>query len=172
MGLQNKIIEIAESQVGIREKGGNNKGAAIRKYLDATWFDDDAKEKGFPWCAAFVTWVCKSARESLGLTWRDLNLYVGGAANDWKKWGREQGWDVLSKDDVAKPGDLVLFDFRNDGSSDHIGIVIKDNGQTIITVEGNTNGRGERDSESGDGVWEKTRKRRLVDCFIRMPVLP
>jgi hypothetical protein len=172
MKLQEKIVEIAKSQVGVREQGGNNKGEDIRKYLDATWFDENAKQKGFPWCSAYVTWVCMEARKELSLTWRDLNLYVGGAANAWKAWANEEGWPIYSKNEEAKPGDLILFDFRQDGAADHIGVVIEDKDNFIVTVEGNTNGKGERDSESGDGVWRKKRKRKLVDCFIRFPQLP
>jgi len=35
-------------------------------------------------------------------------------------------------------------------------------------VEGNTNGRGDRDSLFGDGVWKKTRKKTLVKDLIRI----
>lgn len=38
----------------------------------------------------------------------------------------------------------------------------------VYTVEGNTNGRGDRDSESGDGVWKKSRKTNLVRKYIHL----
>ncbi len=165
MSFQDNIISIAKSQVGVMECGGNNKGEAIRKYLDVTWFDDDAKEKGFPWCSAFVTWVCKKARRKLGLNWRDINLYVGGAAYDWEYWAEKENWTLLDESEEARPGDLVTFDFS------HIGIVVEDQGDSILTIEGNTNGKGERDSKTGDGVWVKKRRRELVKHFIRLPEL-
>jgi hypothetical protein len=57
----------------------------------------------------------------------------------------------------------VVFDFS------HIGIVAEDSERGEITaIEGNTNGKGERDSESGDGVWRKYRARSLVKAFIRL----
>jgi hypothetical protein len=65
-------------------------------------------------------------------------------------------------------GDLAIFDFS------HIGVVIRDQskGSTqIVTVEGNTNGKGERDSTSGDGVWRKIRPTRLVRSYIRITEL-
>jgi hypothetical protein len=37
-----------------------------------------------------------------------------------------------------------------------------------VTLEGNTNGKGERDSTSGDGVWKKIRKKSLVKDLIRI----
>jgi hypothetical protein len=42
------------------------------------------------------------------------------------------------------------------------------NKSKIKTVEGNTNGRGDRDSDSGDGVWEKQRMPILTKSYIRI----
>jgi hypothetical protein len=56
----------------------------------------------------------------------------------------------------------VTFDFS------HTGIVLEDDGKYIVTVEGNTNGKGDRDSESGDGVWRKIRRKTLAKNFIRI----
>ena len=39
--------------------------------------------------------------------------------------------------------------------------------KSFRTIEGNTNGRGDRDSVTGDGVWEKVRAKNLVRNFIR-----
>ncbi len=163
--LQDLIVEIAKSEVGVREEGGNNQGEDIVKYMKTTWMPEDMIQLGFPWCSAFVTWVCMQARERLGLTWRDLDLYIGAKAYDWETWARDHGWAVYSEDATAYPGDLVTFDFS------HIGIVIEGTGDTITTVEGNTNGKGERDSETGDGVWIKERKRSLVKSFVRLPAM-
>lgn len=163
--LQDRIVDIALSQVGIQEKGGNNQGLEIRKYLESTWMPPEVIEMGFPWCSAFVTWVCMQARVDLGLTHEDLDLYIGAKAYDWEDHAHKNGWGVFPEHVEANPGDLVTFDFS------HIGIVIADDVETIETVEGNTNGKGERDSESGDGVWQKRRKRSLAKCFIRLPDL-
>jgi hypothetical protein len=49
----------------------------------------------------------------------------------------------------ARAGDFVVFDFS------HIGIVAADQKavtDNIQTIEGNTNGKGERDGLAGDGV--------------------
>jgi GH24 family phage-related lysozyme (muramidase) len=40
-------------------------------------------------------------------------------------------------------------------------------GNNFLSIEGNTNGRGDRDSVTGDGVWEKKRAKSLVRKFIR-----
>ena len=36
------------------------------------------------------------------------------------------------------PGDIVFFDWDNDGSADHVGIVESCDGSTVRTVEGNS----------------------------------
>jgi hypothetical protein len=46
--------------------------------------------------------------------------------------------------------------------------VESESGSQIVTIEGNTNGRGDRDSESGDGVWRKTRPKSIARNFIRI----
>ena len=38
----------------------------------------------------------------------------------------------------------------------------------VHTIEGNTNGKGERDSLSGDGVWQKGRAMNLIRGVIRL----
>ncbi len=50
-----KLIAIAESQVGVREIGGNNRGDKIREYQTAT----DLAPGAWPWCAAFTDWCIK-----------------------------------------------------------------------------------------------------------------
>lgn len=45
---------------------------------------------------------------------------------------------VLSNKRNAKPGDLVLFDWNNDGSLNHTGIVELNKGSYLQTIEGNS----------------------------------
>ena len=64
-----------------------------------------------------------------------------------------------------KPGDIVLFDFNRNGTSDHIGIVEKVNSNgTITTIEGNT---GSGSNTNGGQVQRRERVRREVNYFIR-----
>jgi hypothetical protein len=162
-----ELVRIAKSQIGVREIGGNNKGPMIVEYQKATWL----KPSAWPWCAAFVAWAIKNALESkevmkeLGLknarqveNWRPRTA----SAWDFNEWAESKGLTILTENDKAKAGDIVTFDFS------HIGIVIEDQvDENIITVEGNTNGKGERDSLSGDGVWKKTRNYKLIRTLIR-----
>ena len=103
---------------------------------------------------------------ALGMTAKEAELWRPKTAGafDWAKWAHSKELTVLPESALAKAGDFVIFDFS------HIGIVVSDqpNVGTITTVEGNTNGKGERDSAAGDGVWQKTRQPSLVKCYIRI----
>lgn len=166
-GARSILVGIAESEVGTREQGGNNRGGRIIVYQSATWLAPDA----WPWCAAFVCWCIKDwlnvpgVANALGVgnteRWRPKTP----GAFDFLNWAREKELKILPEKSETRAGDLVVFDFS------HIGIVAEDApraSQYIKTVEGNTNGKGQRDSLSGDGVWRKTRSRGLARSFIRI----
>jgi len=165
-----KLIQIAKNEVGTREGSVNNTGARVVEYQGATWLQPGA----WPWCAAFTCWIMREwlqdeavrqrlniATFSLAEKWRCRDASAFG----WEKWAAQTGLTVLSENHNAQAGDFVVYDFS------HIGIVIQDQlsvKDNIVTVEGNTNGRGDRDSTSGDGVWDKARNPSLVRCYIRI----
>ena len=156
MTLHAAIVRIAESQLNVREVGGNNLGPDVAKYQKSTNIAPGA----WPWCSAFVTWVIDQACIASGIT---VPVYRGGLAYDWEKHGKQNGWILLDENNPEKPGDLVTYDFS------HIGIVTSNNKKSISTIEGNTCPKGSRDSETGDGVWNMVRARHLVKSFIRIP---
>ncbi|MGN1085693.1 MAG: CHAP domain-containing protein [Porcipelethomonas sp.] len=63
-----------------------------------------------------------------------------------------------------KVGDIVMFDFNGNGTSDHTGIVIEVSGNTITTIEGNT---GTGNDTNGGQVQKRTRSRSVVNYFVR-----
>ena len=164
---RNALALIAEREIGVREKGGNNRGADIVRYQTATWLAPGP----WPWCAAFICWcICEwlkapSVRETLHMTEAAAQKWRPKTAGAWDfvNWAKGAGLKVLGENEPVRRGDLVVYDFS------HIGIVLKDSERgEIETAEGNTNGKGERDSESGDGVWRKFRERSLAKAFIRL----
>jgi hypothetical protein len=164
----NKLVEIAQNEVGVREVGGNNRGARIREYQAAT----ELAPAAWPWCAAFVDWCIKewlndpqavrwlNLRRSTPEAWRPKTALAYGLTA-WAR-NRPNTTRIFTEKEIAMPGDIVTFDFS------HVGIVVSDNSSSIEVVEGNTNGRGDRDSTSGDGVWKKNRKKTLVKDLIRI----
>jgi hypothetical protein len=162
--MNRKLAKIAQSQVGVRESGSNS-GDDIRKYQQTTSLEPDR----WPWCAAFVDWCIKEWLKDdeviawLGLKartpeqWRPKTALAYGFLS-WAT-GRPNTTAVLSPNRQAQEGDIVVYTFS------HVGIVVADNGESIKTIEGNTNGEGSRD---GDGVYAKTRNKTLVKRYVRI----
>jgi hypothetical protein len=163
-----KLADVAMSQVGVRESGGNNRGTKIRVYQAATNLAPGA----WPWCSAFVCWSLQQwlgypeAKKWLGLKlmtpekWRPRTARAFGLI-EWAE-KRPNTVTVLPEKAKAAVGDIVVFDFS------HTGIVVGVGARTIDVVEGNTNGRGTRDSETGDGVWLKKRNLSLARAYLRI----
>lgn len=159
-----RLVTIAESQVGVRESGSNS-GDDIRKYQEAT----SLAPGKWPWCAAFVDWCIQEWLKDdevvkwLGLkvrtpeAWRPKTALAYGFLG-WAK-DRPNTTNVLMPTERAQAGDIVMYTFS------HVGIVVSDNGNTIQTIEGNTNGEGSRE---GDGVYSKIRNKSLVRRYVRI----
>ena len=154
------LVRIAEKEIGTREIGGNNRGPRVREYQSATWTEPGV----WPWCAAFVCWCVREwlAAPSVKAIVHFPRPRTTGAF-DFIRWAHESALQVLDENNPCRRGDLVIYQFS------HIGIVAEDSERgEFSAVEGNTNGRGERDSSSGDGVWRKFRTRHDVKAFIRL----
>jgi CHAP domain len=85
---------------------------------------------GQPWCGSFVMWCAAQ----IGFKGMPNCVYTPAGAEAFKGQGR---W---SNHETAKPqpGDIAFFSFDGKGI-EHVGIVVKDNGDgTMTTIEGNT----------------------------------
>ena len=115
-----EIVPIAISQVG--NVGG-------KPYW--TWY-------GYPhrveWCACFVSWVLNEAGLlEQGIAPKFSNCEAGIKwFKEHKKWkGREV---------IPEPSYIIFFDYNQDGTSDHVGIVEKVEANMVYTIEGNSVG--------------------------------
>jgi len=167
-GVIDKLLAIAQAEVGVREVGGNNCGVRVREYQSAT----DLRPLGdWPWCAAFTSWVIREWLNNYPEACRALgwkNEEVEGkrpktaGAFAYIDWARRFDQEILPPTATPEPGMIAVFDFS------HISFVKAPMaGGKFKSIEGNTNGRGDRDSVTGDGVWEKVRATSLVRKFIR-----
>jgi hypothetical protein len=162
--LIQKLLTIAQKEIGTREVGGNNCGVRIREYQRST----QEAPGVWPWCAAFVDWSVREwvaqpdVRAALGWSDNADNQRPRTArAFDYIDWGRYHKQAVHPPSIRPEPGMLAVYEFS------HIGIVkAAIEGDRFIAIEGNTNASGDRDSASGDGVWEKVRHNSLVRNFI------
>src|SRR5262245_10081886 len=94
-----QLVDLAKSQVGIREEGGNNRGEHIREYQSATWLAPGP----WPWCAAFTAWLLREWTESpdvqaaLSLRPEQLEKWrcKDASAYGWETWASKHGYRVL-----------------------------------------------------------------------------
>jgi hypothetical protein len=143
----------ASSYVGVREKGGNNRGfndRDLRKIMEEVGW-----KPGYQWCSFFVKAILREC---------DIPNTISG----WSP-------TAYNKKDVIfthgrfyqkfKPGDVLVMTlsykkFKNTSrykAIGHTGIVDAVGQHSVRTIEGNTNDAGARDSRGGDGVYYKIR---------------
>lgn len=135
-----KFIEVAKAEIGTIEGPKDNE----------TKYGKFTKKNFQPWCGSFVMWCANQA----GVKIPDVTYTPAGAESF-----RKLGTLFDNRKDDPKPGDVVFFDFPDDGVDriSHVGICIKNNGNgTIETIEGNTSGP-KGDQRNGGMVLQKTR---------------
>lgn len=85
---------------------------------------------GAPWCGLFVSVVARIAGYSRNEFPYGVSVYE--MVSQAKQWGNyQEGVDGI------KEGDLIVYDWLNDGSFSHIGLVQGVKGDNISTIEGN-----------------------------------
>jgi len=112
------IIKVAMGQLG--NKGGEPFWR---------WYGFDHRED---WCAFFVSW-CEDQCGFIKAKKAPKFAYVSDGA-DWFVL-RDQ-WRLMG--DTPEPGDLIFFDWDQDGGRDHVGIVTAVVDDKVFTVEGNS----------------------------------
>ena len=144
--IASMLISRANSQVGVRESGGNNKGKEVEEFQKVV----DGKAQGEAWCMAFMQWVSKKTCDQLNVK---NPLYP--TEHCYTLWNNTPEKYRLSK---PKKGAVMIQVTRTKGKyNGHTGICsggLHADGKNFSTIEGNTNGAG---SSEGNGVYKKTR---------------
>jgi uncharacterized protein (TIGR02594 family) len=141
--IRENILTEARRHIGVRERGGNNRGPEIRGFLQYA-YNSSKKAGDWAWCAAFVSWVLNQTTPG---TVRP-HLLVQNI--------RHQFMDKMAFHQpgayTPKPGDVIFFDrgTPTDGK-EHIGFVTRvDDDGTLHTIEGNAE----------DPIYENNHRRR------------
>ena len=145
-----KALLIAESQIGVMEEGGDNRGKTVEMYLRSIGLGP-----GFSWCAAFIYWCFERAAAELN----DRNPLVrtGVCLVHWET-AKKQGVRVITQGQArndpssVQPGHIFIIDHGS--RKGHTGIVRRVEGGKFYTIEGNTNKAGSRE---GNCVFNKVR---------------
>lgn len=138
-----KVLKIAEAEVGYLEKKSNNNldnktlnaGSANYTKYGKEMHDLYPSVMDFPaaWCDAFVDWCFYKAygvTNAKGLLSGDFNDYTVSSANLYKN---KNAWYT-----TPKVGDQIFF--RNSTRICHTGLVYKVDNTYVYTIEGNTSG--------------------------------
>lgn len=133
-GTAAKLVEVALAEEGYVEGPKDNE----------TKYGAFTKANYLPWCGSFVMWCANEAGVKIPNT---VSTMAGAAA--FKKMGT---W-TDAREAKPEPGDIIYFDFMAGGAPiEHVGIVVKDNGDgTVTTIEGNTAGAKKKSGSQANG---------------------
>lgn len=149
-------LKTAHTQVGVHENpAGSNHGLPF-----PTGYEEILGLDHQPWCACFVTWCLRKN----GWTEKGWNQAYCPA---WASTAHAHTHGLITVSaSMLLPGDIVTFDWDNDGIQDHIGFVDSDvvNG-SFHTVEGNTSSTS---NSNGGAVEARVRNVSDVGCMIRI----
>ena len=117
MGTAEDLLEIARNEIGTKESPPHSNRTKYTEWYGMTG----------PWCDMFVSWCAyHSHNEQIGKF-----AYVP----DHEQYFRNRG-EWHDRNTTAQAGDIVIF--GNGDTACHIGIVERQDGDTIVTIEGNT----------------------------------
>lgn len=138
-----KVINIAKKYVGVCEDPPNSN----KIVFNTKFYGREVSGAKYPWCCAFIWCIFNEAGIDIKRTASCMML------GDWFK---QEG--KYHKDN-PQIGDIVFFKFS--GSSrwtNHVGLVIEVNGNTLTTIEGNTSSDNKGSQNNGGMVAIRTRK--------------
>lgn len=150
MSLPDKVIEIANTQIGVHEDPGNkNTGPQVDEYLKSVGLGP-----GYSWCMAFVYWCFREAANKLAVA--NPLAKTGGVLDQYNRRKLHFGQTH------PMPGDVFIMDFGK--GLGHTGLVEKVDGNFIYTIEGNSNDEGSRE---GYEVCKRKRSVNSIKGYLR-----
>ena len=159
MATAEDVIREAEARLGYYAPSDPQPGSEAGRYwaqkLGEDWLAGPSWE--IAWCCLFASMCCDLA------TGGHANQIVDGMGENWETCNCDRTLNRGARNQEinkwdARRGDLVIFDWDGNGSSDHIGIALGSPHDGVIdTIEGNT----------GNAVAEKTRYMSVVNHVVR-----
>jgi hypothetical protein len=148
--LQVLAMKIALGEIGVKETPANsNRGKEVESYLSSVGLSG-----GNAWCMAFVYWCVDEAAKAKGVA--NPLFKTGGVLRQ----SRERSY--LSSQ-TPKVGSIFIMDYGN--GFGHTGFVERIEGNTLHTIEGNTDSAGSR---TGGRVMRQTRQRNQIKEFLNI----
>jgi len=122
--MRNKIIEMARAEIGYKE-GVNNSNK----------YSKELYNKAQEWCNDFVCWVMRKAGVNTDIV--PAYSYVPSTAEWFSRKGQYKNSKAYGGNYTPVHGDIILFDYNRNSTSDHIGLVEKVENGKVHTIEGN-----------------------------------
>ena len=164
MNAIQKVIALAESEIGYREKASNANlddktanagGANYTKYardLDRITGFYNGSKNGYAWCDVFFDWLFyKSFGAALAMRMLYQPNYSAGAGCLYSAQYYKQNGKFTN---TPAPGHQIFFTYSA-GEVSHTGLVVAVDGNTVTTIEGNTS----------DGVYKRTYNRNSGNIY-------
>jgi hypothetical protein len=153
--IRERVVAVADSQVGVREATGSNDGKEVKKYLKVTGLPE-----GNPWCAAYVSWVFEQVTPAGPRSARVVDWFKSNVC--WLS-----GWGEMPYH--SQPGMVGALYYQKLGRYGHIVLIVGEDKNNFYTIEGNTNIAGSRE---GDGVYRKVRSKESIAAIADYLVTP
>lgn len=127
------VISVAESQIGYKESKKNYIVTEDGKTKGYTRYGDWYGNAYGDWCAMFVSFC---------LNYADIPESAIPYEASCQRWIKATSGSLYysASDYTPQKGDLIFFDWDNDGHSDHVGLVasVSEDGSSLQTIEGNS----------------------------------
>lgn len=159
--LRECVVNTAYKEVGVLEKGGNNRGKRIDEYRSVS-LNKTVTGYADAWCGYFVSFVYKTCCVP-------HTVRFSPRARDWFQDTKKIVWRRNFQYGVVKPkpqkGDLIGYMFKA-GTIGHIEILYEWHEDYFLSIGGNTSNKSTvyRDADKNDGV--RLKKRDIATAYI------
>jgi GH24 family phage-related lysozyme (muramidase) len=143
--LSQKLVDISKNYLGVRESGGDNRGAKVGEFQRSV----PGGKSGDSWCMEFAQYCIQQVETDTG-----AKSKIVRSANVMNVWKNAQKHGMAQKS--PEPGTLAIFQWEPRGRT-HVGIVksVDPDRKGFTTIEGNTSDPNNKSAP--DGVFEKHR---------------
>jgi hypothetical protein len=145
LSLPQRIVTIAESQVGYSAEPSGSYCNRYSAYWDAGTADCPGGERAEEWCADFAAWAWHEA--GAHVTYGYARGEINGAAVSFYEWGVANGeWHPARSGYTASPGDVAVYGLSRGASPSavHVAIVThrapRRRGPDVVNGDGDKTG--------------------------------
>lgn len=152
------VLRVAAGEIGYSRWNDPQEGSKYGRWYAALTKSPYFAANGVPYCAMFVSWVfAQAGATAVGLPGAYCPTMLAAAK------GKGKTVPKIS----AQPGDIVYFDFAGSGVTGHVGIVERNTGTYLVTIEGNTSSGTSGSQANGGVVARRTRAYATVAGIVR-----